>query len=83
MDGWVDGWGVCVGGSQLLPGQWGEMGAWKESQTDRAAARRPLVKGCKLAEDEMVNRIQDGKMLEGKLDLVADAKGLHSDGVRR
>ena len=31
----------------------------------------------------MVNRIQDGKMLEGKLDLVADAKGLHSDGVRR
>ena len=44
---------------------------------------RPLVKRCKLAEDGMVNQIQDGKMLEGKLDLVADAKGLHSDGVRR
>ena len=81
MDGWVDGCGGVPTAAGTM-GVGGE-GAWKESQTDRAAARRPLVKGCKLAEDDMGNQIQDGKMLEGKLDLVADAKGLHSDGVRR
>ena len=81
MDGCVCGGGVPTAAGTMGGG--GGRGAWKESQTDRAAARRPLVKGCKLAEDDMVNQIQDGKMLEGKLDLVADAKGLHSDGVRR